>query len=247
MRATLSNADILKNSVGIISEIIDEAVFTFDQNGLSLLSPDRNMVAVIDFRLLSSAFDEYSVDKEVKIGLNLANLVSVLKRIKGTTDKITFSMPKNKLELMVEGSNKRTFEIPVLDIKRDKPPVEQLSFPAKIDLESDVFEDGVEDALVIGDSVVFEATPSTFKAWSKSDTSSWQLELQKGQQGLLNLEAKENLKSRYQLEYLKKMAKACKISKQLTLEFGTDYPLRLSFREIDKVNLNFILAPMSEE
>lgn len=246
LKATLSNAEVLKNSVGIISEIIDEAVFTFDSNGLSLLSPDRNMVAVIDFRLLSSAFDEYNVEKEVKIGLNLPNLVSVLKRIKGT-DKITFSMPKNKLELTVEGSNKRTFEIPVLDIKRDKPPIDQLAFPAKIDLESVVFEDGIEDALVIGDSVVFEANPELFKIWSKSDTSSWQVELQKGQQGLINVDAKENLKARYQLEYLKKMAKACKISKQVTLEFGTDYPLRLAFKEIDKVNLNFILAPMSEE
>ncbi len=246
MKATLSNAEILKNSVGIISEIIDEAVFTFDSNGLSLLSPDRNMVAVIDFRLLSSAFDEYNVEKELKVGLNLPNLVSILRRIKGT-DKITFSMPKNKLELVVEGSNKRTFEIPVLDIKRDKPPIEQLDFAGKIDLESNVLEDGIEDALVIGDSIVFEANPAAFKVWSKSDTSSWQLELQNGQQGLLSVEAKGNIKARYQLEYLKKMAKACRLSKQVTLEFGTDYPLKLSFKEIDKVNLNFILAPMSEE
>jgi len=246
LKATLSNAEVLKNSVGIISEIIDEAVFTFDANGLSLLSPDRNMVAVIDFRLLSSAFDEYNVEKEVKIGLNLQNIVSVLKRIRGT-DKIIFSMPKNKLELVVEGSNRRTFEIPVLDIKRDKPPIEQLDFTGKIDLESNVLEDGIEDALVIGDSIVFEANPTAFKVWSKSDTSSWQLELQKGQQGLLGVEAKGNIKARYQLEYLKKMAKACRLSKQVTLEFGTDYPLRLAFKEIDKVNLNFILAPMSEE
>ncbi len=246
MKVTLNNADILKNSIGIISEIIDEAVFNFDANGMSMLSPDRNMVAVIDFRLLSTAFDEYKVDTEVKMGLNLASLMSILKRIKGT-DKITFSMPKNKLEVTVHGANKRTFEIPVLDIKREKPPIEQLAFPCKIDLESSVLEDGIEDAAVIGESVVFEAEQDIFKISTKSDTSSWQAEMQKGQQGLLGIEAKEKMKSRYQLEYLRKMAKACKLSKQVTIEFGNDYPLRLAFREMDKVNMNFILAPMSEE
>ena len=246
MKVTLNSAEILKNSVGIIAEIIDEAIFNFDANGMSLLCPDRNMVAVIDFRLLSSAFDEYSVEGEIKLGLNLSNLVSVLKRVKGT-DKITLQMPKNKLEMIVEGSNKRTFEIPILDIKRDKPPIEQLTFPGKIDLESSVLEDGIEDAAVVGESVTFEANPNSFKISSKGDTSSWQIDLAKGASGLLNLSASEGLKSRYQIEYLRKMAKACKLSKQVTLEFGTDYPLRLSFKEIDKVNLNFILAPLSEE
>ena len=246
LTATLANAEILKNSVGIIAEIIDEAVFNFDSNGMSLLSPDRNMVAVVDFRLLSAAFEDYKVDGEVKMGLNLQNLMSILKRVKGT-DRITLSMPKNKLEMAVEGSGKRKFEIPILDIKRDKPPIEQLTFPGKVDLESAVFEDGIEDAQVVGDSVVFEANQDAFKVWSKGDTTSWQLDLQKGQQGIISLEAKENIKSRYQLEYLRKMAKACKISNQVTIEFGTDYPLRLSFKEIDKVNLNFILAPLSEE
>ncbi len=246
MKVILANADVLKNSIGIISEIIDEAVFTFDANGMSLLSPDRNMVAVVDFRLLSAAFEEYKVDTEVKIGLNLPNLVSILKRVKAN-EKITLSMPKNKLEMLVEGSGKRKFEIPILDIKRDKPPIEQLAFPGKIDLESSVLEDSIEDANIIGDSAIFEADPNNFKISSKSDTSLWELTMQKGEQGLLSLDIKENLKSRYQLEYLKKMAKACKISKQVTIEFGNDYPLRLSFKEIDKVNLNFILAPLSDE
>ena len=246
LKATLANAGVLKDAVGIISEIIDEAVFTFDNNGLSLLSPDRNMVAVIDFKLLSSAFEDYKVETEVKIGLNLSNLAGILKRVKDT-DKITLSMPKNKLEMVVEGLNKRSFEIPVLDIKREKPPIEQLTFPGKIDLEASMLADSIEDAQVVGDSVVFEAGKENFKISSKGDTSSWMLELKKGDNGLLNLEVQENIKARYQVEYLKKMAKACKLSKQVTLEFGTDYPLRLAFKEIDKVNLNFILAPLSEE
>ena len=58
---SLSNVDLLRNSIPIISEIIDEGVFKVDSNGLSLLSPDRSMIAVVNFQLLASAFDDFKV------------------------------------------------------------------------------------------------------------------------------------------------------------------------------------------
>ncbi len=246
-KATLSNIDLLKSSVGIISEIIDEGLFKVDSNGISLLTPDRTMVAVVDFTLLSSAFDEYSVEKDSELGLNLANLSSMLKRVK-SDDKLTLQLnSKNKLEMVFGKDGKRRFEIPLLDLKSEKPPIEQLQFPGKIDLESSVLESGIEDAGIVSDSIIFEADSKSFKLSAKGDTSSSQLELKDGSEGLLKLDLNESIRARYPLDYLKKMAKTCKLSKQVTLEFGQDYPLRLSFKELDKVNLNFILAPRVEE
>ncbi len=247
-RITLSDTDLLLNSVPIIAEIIDEGVFKVNQNGLSLLSPDRTMVAVVDFQLLSSAFEEFKVESDAELGLNLANLVAVLKRAKAG-DKLTLQLrEKNRLEIIMEGNGKRKFEIPLLDIKTEKPPVEQLNFPGKIELETGVLENGIADADVVSDSVVLEAGPGLFKMWAKGDVSSAELELKKGDNGLLNITAQSSIKARYPLEYLKKMVKAAKLSKQAIIEFGTDYPMRIEFKAIDKVILKFVLAPrISEE
>ena len=65
--------------------------------------------------------------------------------------------------------------------------------------------------------------------------------------GLLKLESSQAAKAQYPLEYLKKMIKANKLSKQLVLEFGTDYHMRMSFKSIDKMQLSFILAPRVSE
>lgn len=247
-RITLSDTDLLLNSVPIIAEIIDEGVFKVNQNGLSLLSPDRTMVAVVDFQLLSSAFEEFKVESDAELGLNLANLVAVLKRAKAG-DKLTLQLgEKNRLEIIMEGNGKRRFEIPLLDIKTEKPPVEQLNFPGKIELETGILENGIADADVVSDSVVLEAGPGLFKMWAKGDVSSAELELKKGDNGLLNITAQSSVKARYPLEYLKKMVKAAKLSKQALIEFGTDYPMRIEFKAIDKVTLRFVLAPrISEE
>lgn len=245
-KITLSDTDLLLNSVPIIAEIIDEGVFRVNQNGLSLLSPDRTMVAVVDFQLLSSAFEEFKVEKETLLGLNLANLVAVLKRVR-SGDKLTLQMgEKSRLEIIVEGNGRRRFELPLLDIKTEKPPIEQLNFPGKIELETKVLEDGIADADVVSDSVVLEAGADTFRMRAKGDVSSAELELKKGDNGLLNITAQSSIKARYPLEYLKKMVKASKLSKQAIIEFGTDYPMRIEFKAIDKVILKFVLAPRIE-
>ena len=81
-KITMSNVDLLRNTIPVIAEIIDEGVFNVTQNGLTLLSPDRTMVSVVDFKLLSTAFDEFKVDSDVSLGLNMANFSAIIKRLR---------------------------------------------------------------------------------------------------------------------------------------------------------------------
>jgi proliferating cell nuclear antigen len=247
-KAVLSDVDLLKNSIPIIADIIDEACFRVDHNGISLLAPDRTMVSIVDFRLLSSVFDSYSVEQPLVLGMNMAGLAGVLKRIKGT-DKITLEAAKDsgRLKVTVEGNGKRVFEIPLIDIKEEKAPVDKLSFGGKVEIDSAVIEDGVSDADVIGDSVVLEAAPELFRMYSRGDVSATELELKKTDPGLLKLDAHIKIRARYPLEYLKKMVKASKLAKQATIEWGNDYPMKMAFSVQDKVHLSFILAPRVEE
>ncbi len=239
---TLENPDVLKNTMSIVSEMIDEGVLKIDSNGLSLLSPDRNVIVVVDFKLLSTAFSDFQLTQPTTVGVNFSNLVSILKRTK-SNEKVTLRLKDNKLEVIVEGGGKRKFDLPTLDLKSENPPIDQLAFTGRVDLESGVFEQGVEDADVVSDSMVFELNQEVFRLRAKGDISSAELELKKGENGMLNLEASEAMRARYPIDYLKKISKACKLAKQVSLEFGNNYPIRISFTQMDKVNLNFILAP----
>jgi len=239
----LAEIDLLKNSIPIIAEIIDEGIFRFEKDGISLVSPDRTMVSVVDFKILSSAFEEYDVQEPEAIGLSLSNLVSVMKRATSEDKIILESSGKNRLKIVLQGSGTRTFHIPIIDVSAEKPPLDQLNFNGKIELESKIVEQGISDADVIGDSVIFEAAPGLFKMYSKGDTTSVELEMMKDSAGMLGINVDKQIRSQYPLEYMKKMIKANKIAKQVTLEFGTDYPIKMTFKQIDKLQLNFILAP----
>lgn len=246
-RAVLSDASLLINSIPIIAEIIDEGNFIVDKESISLLAPDRTMVSVVDFKLLSPAFEEYKVDETVTLGLNLSNLTAVLKRAK-IGDKIILELGEEKLIIRIKGTTSRRFEIPIIDVKIEKPPIDQLKFKTKVELETSVLEEGIADAEIIGDAVFFEAEDNIFRIFAKGDISSTMLEIKKGEEGILSIQANEKVRSQYPIDYLKKMIKAGKLSKQVVLEFDKDYPMRMDFKVIDKLQLRFILAPrISEE
>lgn len=247
-KATLSDVGLLRDSLSSIAEIIDEGIFKISKDGISLIAADRAMVAVVDFKISSTAFDKYELDKEQSIGMNIVNLLSVLKRA-GAEDKLTLNLQDAKLELILENSSKRKFVVPLLDITQEEiPPIEQLEFTAKSEIKSDVLQSGIEDAEIVADSVLFETTPSKFIMKAEGDVSKAELELEKGNEALIEIKSDGETRARYPLDYLKKMIKAAKIADSVSIEFGQDYPMKLSFNAGDKCFLKFVLAPrVSEE
>ena len=83
MRLTLAEPSYLKESISIISDLVNEARFKITPNAIELIAMDPANVAMVIFKLLSSCFTEYNVSKEVEIGINLANLKQILRRASG--------------------------------------------------------------------------------------------------------------------------------------------------------------------
>lgn len=246
-KATLADVNLLRDAVATIAEIIDEGIFKITKKGISFIASDRAMVAVVDFFIAASAFEKYDVDAEHSIGLNITNFLSVIKRA-GGGDKITFELKGAKLHVMIEGESKRRFVVPLLNLSDEEiPPVDQLSFKSMAQMKSAVLQNGVNDAEIIGDSVILQVTPTMFGMIAEGDVSRAELELEKGNEALLALKATSDVRSRYSLEYLKKMVKAAKLSDSVTIEHGPDYPLRMAFAAGDKARISFILAPRVTE
>lgn len=247
-KATLKDIGLMSDSISTIAELIDEGIFKITKDGISLIASDRAMVAVVDFKLSSSAFEKFDIDKEQSIGLDIPNFLSVLKRASGE-DNVTFNLQDSKLEVVLENASRRRFVLPLLDLSQEEiPAIDQLEFSTRAEVKSDVLQSGIADAEVVADSVLFEAAPSRFGMRAEGDISSTQLELEKDNKSLVELKAGGEIKARYPLDYLKKMIKATKLADSVALEWGQDYPIKISFKSGDKVSLQFVLAPrVSEE
>ena len=244
MKLTLTEPRYLKDSILIISELVNEVNLKFSKDKIELVAVDPATVAMIIFKLLSSAFSEYSVDKERTIGISLDAFTQILKRAK-PTDILTLELDeeKNRLTISLKGTTVRTFKLGLLDIDQREQKIPNLKFTVKVATNTLLFTEAIEDMDIIADNLTFSVAQQNFFIQSEGTTSSGKVQISGDEETTIELSKEEDQSSRYSIEYLKKIIKASKLSNHVTLEFGQDYPLRAEYKVLDRLSLQFVLAP----
>lgn len=244
MRLVLAEPRLLRESVSILSELVTEITFKVGENQVEALAIDPANVAMIDFRLLSSAFVEYEVKEPVQFTISLDNLKAVLRRAK-PVDTISLSLDKgaNRLKLNLKGETNRTFSLSLLSAEEGEQKIPNLKFNAKVALLSSKFDEAIEDMGIVAESVALHLENDRFIIQSESAFNDARVEMPAGEETMINMDKSEPIISKYSIEYLKKISKASKLADIAILEFGKDYPLRAEYKLLDKLRLSFILAP----
>jgi len=208
---------------------------------------DPANVAMVIFKLLPSLFTEYQITQSQEIALNLNNLKQILKRV-GPTDTITLEVQDGaKLKLTVGGTTIRRFSLPIISLDEREQRTPNLTFATTITMPVAMLNDAVEDASIVADSMLFTCDGKKVIVSAAGDLNNAEVEMSGADEAIdIVADSADSIKSRYSVEYLKKMIGSSKLSDVVKLQFGKDYPLRLEYVTTDKVSLSFILAPRVE-
>jgi proliferating cell nuclear antigen len=246
MKLTLSKPQILKDSIAIISELVTEAQFNVTTDGLTLIAMDPANVAMVIFKLLSSSFVEYNLVKEVDIALNLNNLKQVLRRV-NSSDMLTLEIEdESKLKITIVGKTTRRFSLPIIELDDREQKIPNLQFPFTASMPADTFVEAVEDAGVVADSLSIIGEDKKITISAKGDLSSVEVDIKADDDVEIVKEGEDVIRSKYSIEYLKKIVSGARVSDTVKLQLSKDYPLRIEFVEKDKLQLSFVLAPRVE-
>lgn len=245
MRLTLADPGYLKESISIISDLVNEARFKITQDAIELVAMDPANVAMVIFKLLSSSFTEYDVKKDTEIAINLANLKQVLRRA-SPKDMLTIEVEENRLKIELRSNTTRTFNLPIIDLEEKEQKVPDLKFPVTIRTSSSILNEAVADVDVVGESVAFIAEPKKFTLQAEGDLNQARIDMKEDESTKIIMNGDERVKAKYSIEYLKKMINGSKLSDEVSIQFNKDYPLKLEYKTVDKVMLSFILAPRVE-
>lgn len=247
-KAELDDVSLIQDSMKTISDLISEGLFQLQEDGIKLVAADPAMVALVDFKLEKDVFENYELDEETKVGLNLENFYSILKRA-NADDKIVFETgdSESKFYITIKNNSTREFSLPILNLSEDDiPSTDDLDYNVTAELEANVIESAVKDALVVGDSVVIEADSKGISISSEGDQSNVDFQIGKDADGVLEFNG-GNARSMFSLDYLNNMIGAKKLSNNVTMSLGDDFPMKLDFEVPEKALLSFVLAPRIEE
>ena len=184
---------------------------------------------------------EYEIDEELEIAVNLDNLKQVLRRAK-PADFIIIELLESKLKITLKGTSERVFTLSLINLSDDeRQKVPALDFKSRIEIPSNLFNEAIEDMDVVSDSVAFEVKDKTFSVQAAGNLSTAKVSFKENDN--LVIESKDNVRSRYSVEYLKKIIKGSKLNDMCLIWLGNEYPLKIEYRVMDKVVLSTILAP----
>ena len=240
MRLTLAEPKYLKESISIISELVNEAKLKVSRDGIELVAMDPANVAMVIFRLLPTAFTEYDVETPADMAINLSNFRQILRRA-NQSDMLTLELDNNKLKIQLKSASTRVFSLPLIEVEDKDQKIPELSFPVSVETDSSLFNEAINDVEIVSESVSLIAEPGKLSLQAEGDLNTATIEIRDSDS--TKITAKDRTKAKYSIEYLKKMIEGSKLSDRVMIQFNKDYPLRITYSTVDKVMMAFILAP----
>lgn len=238
--AKMSNPEVMVEAMKAAYELVkDEVTFKIGEDGIILRAMDPANVAMVIMELTKKAFDEYQIVKESFIGINMERFMQVLKR-SGKGDTMSIRISGGKMEIVYTGRGIRKFSLPLLALESGPRPEPNLSFSVKAEVQTTALRDAVEDTSVVSDAITIVAANNELHLLAHGDLGDVETILKKGE-GIETIDIQDKARSKYSIEYLKKLAKT-KIGKNVKMMFKSDYPMMLQFSQ-PEIKIAFILAP----
>ncbi len=247
-KVKMADAKFLKDMMGAISILVDEATFDLAPDGIKLRAMDPSRVAMVDFEWPKTVFDEYACSEAMKMCINISEMLKLLRRT-GKDESVELSLDEKtgRLKIAIRGRYTRTFNMPTLEAMEEEVPTPKVSFNIRAKATTEGFREAIEDASLVSDHVRIEADNKKIVMDATGDIMGATIEFEKGSDVLLDLEAKEASKATFSLSYLSEIVKAAVATSEIAiLEFSTDMPIKLDFQQEKEGKLTFYLAPRIE-
>jgi proliferating cell nuclear antigen len=245
MKLVMQDAPALKSVIDAIVSLVEEGQFEVKNDGLHLKAMDPSQISMVSFSMPKSAFLEYSLSEETKIGMDIGQLANVLSRGK-KGEKAELSIEEGRLVIVFIGEkHKRTFKVPLIetgDKVQREPKIEFKNF-AKIRAEA--FKETLKDAKLISSHVRLQLTTQMFVVDVKGENGEVKAEFEKGSNDLIELNTQSDARTTFPLQYLEDMVKATTANSTVLINLETDRPLRLEY-EVEGAKIVYYLAPRIE-
>lgn len=224
----------------MVSGIVDEALFTFDAEGLKIRALDPAQVALVSVYVPSSSFLTYNVVEETSVGVNLSNLMRTLPKPK-KSDKVVLRAGEDFYEFVIESVTVRRYRYRSIEVPVSEIPEITLEFKVRGSVYTSAFKTALSDLRGSG-TIVFEASNNqVLKLTAPEVGGEVSFSVMGG--SLIELEVDESSKSSYEESYIIKILPLCEVTDAVKIEFSSDQPIRLTFNLPGGEVIEYLSAP----
>lgn len=239
-------ADNLKEFIGTVGSLVDEAKLNVNEDGMQIKAVDPSHVAMIEANLIKSAFDSYETDV-AEMGIDVDKFKTVL-AVAGKEDMVSLEKD-DKLNRLVVNIGNLTRAMPLLDTSgMPDPKVPSLDLPAFVSVSVEEISQGLKASKSVSDHIALSTTKDSFRLICEGDNQN-RVDLTLGKEQLEKLVSPEETTSLFSLEYFALMVNSLPPDRILHINLGNDLPVKvdadLAIEDLTGAqgNVKFLLAP----
>ena len=238
---------LFHNLIEVISSIIPDGSLVVGPNGISLSAIEETRVGMIKVLLSKELCETYTCDKETELKIDFQYMNNIVSRIKTGTIQLKYLESENKLQLKNKHKRTRTYIFSLLEnIHCESINSSLPSLDAQIVMDSKMFSTALKDAAIIGKEISFSAMKNgNFSISVYSEFGDLSIEFaEKISEPIYN-----DIITKYDVEYLRKMTKSNILSQKVSINFGQDTPIILKYIIDEETNstIEYFLAPQVDE
>mmetsp|Transcript_11594 Transcript_11594/g.13321 ORF Transcript_11594/g.13321 Transcript_11594/m.13321 type:complete len:259 (-) Transcript_11594:129-905(-) len=254
LEAQLNQALLFKKIIDSMKDLVTDASFDFDDEGLAMQAMDSSHVALCNLKIGKDGFSLYRCDRPTSLGLSLANLAKVLK-CSGTEDSLSLKATDepDSISLLFENQSQdriMDFEMKLMDIDEENLGIPEQEYKCNIVMDSNEFTRIIRDLSALGDTCVIGCTKESAKFSVSGDIGSANITI-KNAKSVENdtgatITVQEPVELTFALRYLKFFTQAAPLSTKVSISMSADVPLLCEF-QLNAGSISFYLAPKIEE
>ena len=239
-------AESLKEFIGAVGSLVDEAKVNVNEDGMQIKAVDPSHVAMIEANMVKSAFDSYEA-KSMEMGMDIDKFKNVL-TVAGKDEMVDLEKDDNLNRLVVNIGN-LTRAMPLLDTSgMPDPKVPSLDLPSTVNVVVNEIAQGLKASKSVSDHIALSTDKNSFRLVCEGDNQN-SVDLSLGKDQLEKLDSPDEATSLFSLEYFSLMVNSLPADRILHINLGTDLPVKIDADlAVDDMtgaqgNVKFLLAP----
>ncbi|KAG6876238.1 hypothetical protein C0993_004823, partial [Termitomyces sp. T159_Od127] len=184
LEAKLTEAGTLKKLLDAIKELVNDANFECNEEGITLQAMDNSHVALVAVLLEATGFKRYRCDRPMPLGVNLNSLTKVLKCAKDDDEcTIKAADEADVLNLVYEAKSSdriAEYDMKLMDIDSDTLGIPDTDYDARVTMPSSEFTRIVRDLSLLGESVRIEVSKEGVRFASDGEAANGSVLLRPG-------------------------------------------------------------------
>jgi len=251
VKFVFADARIWRYVLRSIADYIETVGITLHpSDGVRIKAMDPTHVMLIDFHVPISAFEEYSVEKETTLLINLENTSKILRRA-SKSDKLLISSDGSKLTLgfISKGGTLRSFTLPLISGSYEEVPELSLEFQIQAKILGATLSSALSVLEDVGEVLKFKVSREGISLIATSDLGEVEFAFSIVTGTLIDYQVSENFSeftNMYSMNYISLLTTLTKLSEIATIKLGQDMPCEIELEMIGGARLKLYVAPRVE-